>query len=131
VTPGDLADHACLSFTRLASHPEWRFRKGDHTSSVRVNGPLSADDAQSLIAAAISGAGIVMCFDRLAAPERADGKLVSILPIGLSKEKARSKSYAPRSVSQQEKLAVSWIGFPSDFGDRPGCSIDRHVCVSA
>jgi DNA-binding transcriptional LysR family regulator len=79
VTPGDLADHACLSFTRLASHPEWRFRKADHTSSVRVNGPLSADDTQSLITAAISGAGIVMCSDWLAAPERADGKLVSIL----------------------------------------------------
>jgi hypothetical protein len=28
VTPDDLADHACLSFTRLASRPEWRFRKG-------------------------------------------------------------------------------------------------------
>jgi DNA-binding transcriptional LysR family regulator len=79
VTPDDLANHACLSFTRLASHPEWRFRKGKRISSVMVSGPLSTDDAQSLVTAAISGAGIVMCSDWLAASERAEGQLVSIL----------------------------------------------------
>ncbi len=77
-TPEDLANHACLSFSRLAGHPEWRFRRGKHIAVVRVSGPLTADDAQSLVTAALAGAGIVMCSDWLAAHERSTG-LVPIL----------------------------------------------------
>jgi DNA-binding transcriptional LysR family regulator len=111
VTPDDLADHACLSFTRLASHPEWRFRKGDHTSSVRVSGPLSADDSQSLITAAISGAGIVICSDWLAAPERADGKLVSILTDWTVEGEGAIKIIRPsvRFTAGKTRSFVDWI----------------------
>lgn len=77
-TPNDLANHACLSFSRLAGHPEWRFRQGDRVSAVHVSGPLTADDAQSLVTAALAGVGIVMCSDWLAAHERSSG-LVPIL----------------------------------------------------
>jgi DNA-binding transcriptional LysR family regulator len=72
-TPSDLANHACLTFSRLAGHPEWRFRKGNQEVSVQVSGPLTADDAQSLVTAALSGAGIVMCSDWLAAHAHSAG----------------------------------------------------------
>ncbi len=78
-TPEDLCNHACLGFSRLAGHPEWRFRQGDRVSTVRVSGPLTSDDAQSLVTAALAGTGIVMCSDWLAAPERAAGRLEPIL----------------------------------------------------
>jgi DNA-binding transcriptional LysR family regulator len=79
MAPGDLRDHACLSFSHLAGHPEWRFRKGDRISSVRVNGPLVSDDTQSLVVAATSGSGVVMCSDWLTARERASGSLKPLL----------------------------------------------------
>jgi DNA-binding transcriptional LysR family regulator len=46
---------------------------------VRVSGPLMANDAQTLVSAALRGAGIVMCSDWLSAPERADGRLKVLL----------------------------------------------------
>jgi len=79
-TPEELSAHACLCFSRLAHHPDWQFWRGDQTLSVRVGGPLLADDAQSLVTAALAGAGIVMCSDWLTIQERADGRLVSLLP---------------------------------------------------
>jgi DNA-binding transcriptional LysR family regulator len=78
-TPSDLTNHRCLSFFRLAGHPEWRFRKGERVSAVQVQGPLTADDAQSLVTAALGGTGIVMCSDWLAVSERATGRLVPLL----------------------------------------------------
>ena len=77
--PSDLASHACLRFSRLASHPEWRFKKDGETTSVEVSGPLTADDAQTLVTAALSDAGIVMCSDWLSSRERADGRLKVVL----------------------------------------------------
>ena len=78
-TPGDLKSHSCLRFSRLASHPEWRFKRGDQITSVEVSGPLTADDAQSLVEASIRGAGIVMCSDWLTSKERTDGRLRVVL----------------------------------------------------
>jgi DNA-binding transcriptional LysR family regulator len=77
--PDDLRGHACLRFAHLASHPEWRFVKGRQSVAVRVSGPLMANDAQTLVSAALRGAGIVMCSDWLSAPERADGRLKVLL----------------------------------------------------
>jgi DNA-binding transcriptional LysR family regulator len=79
-TPEDLARHACLSFSRLATHPHWQLCRGDQTATVRVRGPLVADDAQSLVIAAVAGAGVVMCSDWLTVNERSSGSLVTLLP---------------------------------------------------
>ncbi len=79
-TPAALRGHDCLSFTRLASYPSWRFRQGGRVEVVRVDGPLRADDAESLVRAALAGHGLVMCSDWLVGPELADGRLVELLP---------------------------------------------------
>lgn len=80
VRPADLAQHACLGFSRLASHPLWHLRDGDKATATRIAGPLVTDDAQSLVQAAVSGAGIAMVSDWLAGPELCSGRLVPILP---------------------------------------------------
>ena len=67
--PADLARHACLGFSRLASHPLWHLREDDKVTSVRISGPLVTDDAHSLVRAAVAGAGIAMVSDWLAGPE--------------------------------------------------------------
>ncbi|HHM6356869.1 MULTISPECIES: LysR family transcriptional regulator [Pseudomonas] len=80
VRPADLAQHACLGFSRLASHPLWHLRDGDKATAIRIAGPLVTDDAQSLVQAAVSGAGIAMVSDWLAGPELCSGRLVPVLP---------------------------------------------------
>ncbi|VFR19570.1 transcriptional regulator, MerR family [plant metagenome] len=80
VRPADLAQHACLGFSRLASHPLWHLRDGDKATAIRIAGPLVTDDAQSLVQAAVCGAGIAMVSDWLAGPELCSGRLVPVLP---------------------------------------------------
>lgn len=78
--PAELVQHACLGFSRLASHPLWHLRDGDKVTAIRIAGPLVTDDAQSLVQAAASGAGIAMVSDWLAGPELSNGRLVPVLP---------------------------------------------------
>ena len=78
--PEDLARHACLGFTGMREFPEWRFRRGERAVSVRIGGPLTADDAQSLVVATLAGAGLMIGSDWLVAPPLATGRLVSVLP---------------------------------------------------
>ncbi|HIE0871587.1 TPA: LysR family transcriptional regulator [Pseudomonas aeruginosa] len=78
--PTDLAAHACLGFAPLASHPLWHLRDGDKVTAIRIAGPLVTDDAQSLVQAAVLGAGIAMVSDWLAGPELTSGRLVPVLP---------------------------------------------------
>lgn len=80
VRPADLAQHACLGFSRLASHPLWLLRDGDKATAIRIAGPLVTDDAQSLVQAAASGTGIAMVSDWLVGPELCSGRLVPVLP---------------------------------------------------
>lgn len=77
--PADLAQHACLGFSRLASHPLWHLRDGDKATAIRIAGPLVTDDAQSLVQAAVSGVGIAIISDWLAGPELRSGQLVPVL----------------------------------------------------
>jgi len=57
--PADLAGHNCLQFTRLASFPEWRFRRNGQVEGVKVSGNLDADDAKSLVWAGVAGHGVI------------------------------------------------------------------------
>lgn len=78
--PEDLAQHACLGYSRIASHPEWRLIRRGERRSVRIAGPLVADDNLSLAAAARAGLGIMLSADWLTAPELRSGELVVVLP---------------------------------------------------
>ncbi|MEN5279168.1 LysR family transcriptional regulator [Brucella sp. TWI432] len=77
--PSDLANHHCIGFSRLASHPVWHLGDEGKTLAVRISGPLVTDDATSLIDAAVAGAGIAMVSDWLAGPELKSGRLVPVL----------------------------------------------------
>ncbi|CAB3748955.1 LysR family transcriptional regulator [Paraburkholderia solisilvae] len=79
VSPDDLTAHACLPNPRLEGFPDWHFRRGDAMVAVRVNGPLTADDSTSLVAAAAEGIGITVCARWLIAEELASGRLVRVL----------------------------------------------------
>jgi DNA-binding transcriptional LysR family regulator len=79
-TPADLARHACLTYEYLPLRSTWRFRDpngAEHT--VRVEGPVHANNGDLLVAAAVEGIGIAMEPDFIVAADLAAGRLVRVL----------------------------------------------------
>jgi len=60
-SPKDLSKHQCL-FIREAdeSYGTWHFRQGQKTGSVKVQGPLTSNDGESVIKWALDGRGIMV-----------------------------------------------------------------------
>lgn len=110
--PSDLANHDCIGFSRLASHPAWHLAEGSKTVTVRISGPLVTDDATSLIHAGVSGVGIAMVSDWLAAPEIRDRRLVPILldhPVATS-EGIYILHPSAKLVPAKTRAFVDWLG---------------------
>lgn len=109
--PADLGQHACLGFSKLASHPVWHLCDGDSTVAIRIAGPLVTDDAHSLVQAAVAGLGIAMVSDWLAGPELACGRLVPVLtdfPIE-SQEAIYLVHPSQRLVPSKTRAFIDWI----------------------
>lgn len=122
VRPADLAQHACLGFSRLASHPLWLLRDGDKATAIRIAGPLVTDDAQSLVQAAASGTGIAMVSDWLVGPELCSGRLVPVLrdhPVE-SNEAIYLVHPSARLVPAKTRAFADWIS--GMLGTRPWLS---------
>lgn len=80
-TPADLAAHACLTYEYLAMRNVWRFRdRRGREQSVRVSGPMHANNGDLLAAAAIAGIGVAMEPDFIVADDLAEGRLLALLP---------------------------------------------------
>ncbi|WP_144114197.1 LysR family transcriptional regulator [Paraburkholderia sp. BCC1886] len=94
--PRDLANHACIGFIPMASHPVWHLsrREARHNGrrsgrrsgqaaeqhSVRTRSRLATDDIDAVVQAALGGIGVAYCADWLVADELRDGRLVAVLP---------------------------------------------------
>ncbi|MEM5458860.1 LysR family transcriptional regulator [Paraburkholderia phytofirmans] len=78
--PKDLLRHSCLRFTRLATFPEWRLIQGDLHETIVPKGSLTANDSETLLAAARDGVGILGAGEWLMSRDLKSGKLVRILP---------------------------------------------------
>jgi DNA-binding transcriptional LysR family regulator len=78
--PEDLANHPCLTYEYLPVRNVWRFhdRKGKE-HSVRVSGPLHANNGELLAAVAMAGVGISMEPDFITGPDVEAGRLVPLL----------------------------------------------------
>jgi DNA-binding transcriptional LysR family regulator len=78
-SPGELARHACLRFTRLAPRDEWRFKGPSGEVPVNVTGPFSTNNAHALQRAAVAGVGLAVLPRFYVAEELATGALVEVL----------------------------------------------------
>ena len=109
--PEDLARHACLGFSRIASHPEWRLNRGGEIRGVRIAGPLVADDNHSLLIAARAGLGIMLSADWLTVPELRSGELVPVLPQWSGEGQGAIHLLHPsaRFVPGKTRAFVDWI----------------------
>lgn len=82
--PADLAGHAWLCYAYSSGIGSGALRRLTHADgrevSVRVGGPLTANNGDILAEAAAGGAGIVAEPDFILDPYLADGRLVTVLP---------------------------------------------------
>ncbi|MET3666554.1 LysR substrate-binding domain-containing protein [Caulobacter sp. 1776] len=79
-SPDDLERHACLIFTGKPNPNQWEFLRPDGGQwIVPVDGPLTCDDAEALVAAGVRGLGVVYANDWLVGRQLQAGSLVPIL----------------------------------------------------
>ncbi|MEM0655144.1 LysR substrate-binding domain-containing protein [Klebsiella huaxiensis] len=80
LAPQDLTRHQCLIFTHTSMRTEWKFEGPGGQISVPVTGRFKTDNSEALLAAALSGLGIIMQPHPLMSADIAAGRLVRILP---------------------------------------------------
>lgn len=79
-SPRDLPAHRCINFRHgSAGNYRWEFERNGRSLAVSVSGPLSVDDAELLIRAAIDGVGLTFLLEPHAMPHIASGALVRVL----------------------------------------------------
>lgn len=64
LSPRDLAEHDCITFTVLESPTDWRFANGKTAISVPVHSRLTVNTAEAAADAAVAGGGItrLLCY---------------------------------------------------------------------
>jgi LysR family transcriptional regulator, regulator for bpeEF and oprC len=78
--PGELATHNCLKFILPSGLTRgWFFADGDRTAEPPLGGNLRGDHGEPLLAAALSGLGLVQAPDIVLEDELAQGRLVEVL----------------------------------------------------
>ncbi|MDR3412015.1 MAG: LysR family transcriptional regulator [Formivibrio sp.] len=117
----DLAHHNCLTYAHF-SKSQWRFVRDGRQESVQVSGNISANEASTLRAVALAGAGISMQPTYLAAPLLRSGALVAVLPQWQPLEMSiygvyASRRYIPPTLRTLLDFLVEWLG-PEPAWDR-------------
>lgn len=78
--PEELVDHSCLHFSPLADGRRWRLvQAGRRAVEVSINPVLTADNAELLRQAALTGRGIALLADFIVRDDIAAGRLVPVL----------------------------------------------------
>lgn len=80
-TPHQLTEHNCIHFRMPSSGRlyAWEFKKGKQEIKVHADGPLTFDDPDMLLAAAVDGQGVACLIEDHAAAAIADGSLIRLL----------------------------------------------------
>lgn len=78
-TPDDLVEQDCLAFGEVPGVAEWSFQEGGVRRAVRIPTRLCANDFDTLVGAALAGAGLVRVPSWQVAHHLADGRLKIVL----------------------------------------------------
>lgn len=78
-TAKDLLEHNCLLLSGFPQQAKWPFREHGKPIEILVSGRVTADSAETLLHAALSGAGVIRLGDFLGADALSSGQLVPIL----------------------------------------------------
>ena len=77
--PADLTRHRCLSYANFGKSV-WQLSRGDAVERVGVSAPFSANEATTLMRAALAGGGIALQPTYLVNPYLRSGELQAVLP---------------------------------------------------
>jgi len=80
VMPADLREHACIRY-RYPSGAiyNWQFEKNGEAVDVEVNGPVTLDDQELMVEAALQGCGLAYVWDNRVMRHLASGALIRCL----------------------------------------------------
>ena len=78
-TPADLSNHDCLLGLGGVGREDWSFQRNGTVTSVNIQTRFQVDSASGLLASAVSGLGICMVSDAMAAAELRAGTLCQVL----------------------------------------------------
>ncbi|WP_227247548.1 LysR family transcriptional regulator [Paraburkholderia caribensis] len=80
ITPHELRDHVCIRYAFPGGTLlNWAFTKDGESVQVEVDGPLTVDNQEMLVDAAVRGLGLAYVWEQRAEPGLQDGKLVRCL----------------------------------------------------
>lgn len=81
VVPDDLHQHACLNYRWSVSGAvyRWTFAKDGQVKEIAVEGPLTLNDTNLIVAAALEGAGIVCMLEGRLQEHIDSGRLIRVL----------------------------------------------------
>jgi DNA-binding transcriptional LysR family regulator len=79
MTPRELTQHRCLTYSGPGSEEQWRFRLGGRWLAVKPSGPFRADNGEVLRDAAAAGLGITALPSFILSPALESGALEPIL----------------------------------------------------
>ncbi|MBY5834181.1 LysR family transcriptional regulator [Rhizobium ruizarguesonis] len=97
VMPEDLNSHRCIRIrTGRGQIYKWEFERGDDRREIDVPGALISGETDLAINAALEGAGLCYCLERLASPYVAAGRLEVVLPKWASMGPPFSMYYSSR-----------------------------------
>lgn len=111
--PDDLRAHACLRFSAVPDHVDWRFQDGKSELLPPVSGPLASDSMEALRRAALDGAGIVILPIYCAKQDLDRGRLRPLLedyalaPLGVYAVYAKGKLVPAKVRKLVEHLAAA------------------------
>ncbi len=123
--PGDLEDHACLSYRRPRNGQirQWRFARGRSIETLTIggskilNGGMILNSGEALIAAAAAGLGLIQVAEYYARPELEAGTLVEVLAT------YKTRAHDISVVFQQRKRTAPrlrvFIDFLAEIFDTP------------
>ena len=108
--PRDLAGHACLVHSAVATRDEWSFRGPDGAQAVRVRGPFRSNDIEAIHAAARAGMGIALLPSYAIDDDLASGALEPLLEtFTLAPMKVWAVHAGRRHRSARLRLFLDWL----------------------
>ena len=115
----ELEHHACLIYSYQTTGEAWRLTGPGGARRLKVSGPLTVNNGDAILAAALAGLGIALlpCF--ICGDDLRAGRLVRVLPDwGLASDGAVSAVYpAARHLSPKVRVFVDFLA--ERFGDKP------------
>ena len=112
--PDDLRSHDCLGFTNHPDWPEWVLEKAGELVTVRPHGPLVANLSETIMVAALKGAGIALAPDWMATPHLNAGDWMFLF---------ERRDHSP---SRRRHPAIE-LG----FGKTPGPAVEKLYTIGA